>query len=108
MLAAEVAIPNTEIKTLMKLSLNRWWKNIGLASYDSAPLLQALWGGDVAGIECETCAIMDDILSVNDDKEDFYHEMMVGGGARRGTLSPTGNMAGTPLKGMRNRRAYKS
>lgn len=78
MLAAEVAIPNTEIKTLMKLSLNRWWKNIGLASYDSAPLLQALWVGDIAGIERETCAIMDDSISVNDAKEDFYHGMLVG------------------------------
>lgn len=78
MLEAEVAIPNTEIKTLMKISLNRWWKNIRLASYDSKPLLQALWNGDIAGIERETCAIMDDSISVNDAKEDFYHGMMVG------------------------------
>ena len=75
---AKVAIPNREILTLMDSSMQRWWKNIKLAGYDAHPLMQALLSGDIAGIVRETCSIMDDSISVNDAKEDFYHGMMVG------------------------------
>ena len=75
---AEIAIPNREIHTVMKSSMERWWKKIHLAHYNANPLMQALWNGDVKDIEREICAIMDDSISVNDAKEDFYHGMMVG------------------------------
>ena len=75
---AEVAIPNEEIWSLMDSSMQRWWKNIKLAGYDAHPLMQVLLSGDMAGIVRETCSIMDDSISVNDAKEDFYHGMMVG------------------------------
>ena len=58
--------------------MQRWWKNIKLAGYDAHPLMQALLSGDIAGLVRETCSIMDDSISVNDAKEDFYHGMMVG------------------------------
>ena len=77
-LRAEVAVPNLEVLTLMDSSMQRWWKNIKLAGYDAHPLMQALLSGDIAGIVRETCSIMDDSISVNDAKEDFYHGMMVG------------------------------
>ena len=77
-LEAEVTVPNTEVKTVMRSSLQHWWKNIHLASYDARALIQALWSGDIAVIEREICGIMDDSISVNDAKEDFYHGMMVG------------------------------
>ncbi|MBQ9395511.1 MAG: AAA family ATPase [Proteobacteria bacterium] len=77
-LEAEVTVPNTEVKTVMRSSLQHWWKNIHLASYDAHALIQALWSGDIAVIEREICGIMDDSISVNDAKEDFYHGMMVG------------------------------
>ena len=75
---AKVALPNREILTVMKSSMQRWWKNIKLAGYDAHPLMQALLSGDMAGIVRETCSIMDESISVNDAKEDFYHGMMVG------------------------------
>ena len=34
--------------------------------------MEALLSGDIARIIGETCAIMDDSISVNDAKEDFY------------------------------------
>ena len=77
-LEAEVAIPNTEIKTVMRSSLQHWWKNIKLANYDAHLLLQNLWNGDISGIVREISSIMDDSISVNDAKEDFYHGMLVG------------------------------
>ena len=75
---AEVAVPNEEIWTIMDSSMEHWWKDIHLPSFDARPLLQALWNGDIASIERETRTIMDDSVSVNDAKEDFYHGMMVG------------------------------
>jgi hypothetical protein len=75
---ANVAVPNREILTVMKSAMQHWWKDIHLPSFDARPLLQALWNGDIASIERETRTIMDDSVSVNDAKEDFYHGMMVG------------------------------
>ena len=75
---AEVAIPNTEIYTIMKGSLQSWWKNTHLARYDARPLMQALWKGDMPGIQREINGIMNDSISVKDAKEDFYHGMLVG------------------------------
>ena len=74
---AEVAIPNTEVYTIMKGSLQRWWDNT-LTRYDAHPLMQALWGGDVQAIKREIDRIMNDSISVKDAREDFYHGMLVG------------------------------
>ena len=75
---AEVAVPNVEVWTLMDASMERWWKDIKLPGYDAKPLVEALWSGETARIAREICAIMDDSMSVNDAKEDFYHGMLVG------------------------------
>ena len=77
-LEAEVTVPNTEVKTVIRSSMQHWWKDIHLAKYDAHALLQALYDGDTADIVREICAIMDDSISVNDAREDFYHGMMVG------------------------------
>ena len=74
---AEVAIPNTEVYTIMKGSLQRWWDNT-LTRYDAHPLMQALWGGDVQAIKREIDRIMNESISVKDAREDFYHGMLVG------------------------------
>ena len=74
---AEVAIPNTEVYTIMKSSLQRWWDNT-LTRYDAHPLMQALWGGDVQAIKREIDRIMNESISVKDAREDFYHRMLVG------------------------------
>ena len=78
LIEADLAVPNTEVKTVIRSSLKHWWKNIKLAGYDAHALLQNLWNGDTNGIEREISAIMFDSISVNDAKEDFYHGMMVG------------------------------
>ena len=74
---AEVAIPNSEIYTIIKSSLQRWWKN-ALSRYDARPLVLALWSGDVQEIKHRIDRIMNDSISVKDAKEDFYHGMLVG------------------------------
>ena len=77
LLIAEVAIPNSEIYTIIKSSLQRWWKNT-LSRYDARPLMLALWSGDVQEIKHRIDRIMNDSISVKDAKEDFYHGMLVG------------------------------
>ena len=77
-LEAEVTVPNTEVRTVIRSSMQHWWKNIRLPEYDARTLLQALYIGDVAAVVREVSTIMDDSISVNDAKEDFYHGMMVG------------------------------
>ena len=74
---AEVAIPNSEVYTIFKSSLQRWWNN-SLTRYNARPLIQALWGGDVQEIKREIDLIMNESISVKDAKEDFYHGMLVG------------------------------
>jgi hypothetical protein len=78
LLEAEVTVPNTEVKTVIRSSLRHWWKDIYLKGYNAKTLMDALWNGDIADIERETRSILDDSVSVNDAKEDFYHGMMVG------------------------------
>ena len=78
LLEAEIAIPNREILTVMKSAMRNWWENKHLAHYNAKPLVQALCSGDVAGIEREINAIMNNSISVKDAKEDFYHGMLVG------------------------------
>ena len=78
LLEAELTVPNTEVRTVIRSSMQHWWKNIKLPKYDARALLQALYMGDVAAVVREVSTIMDDSISVNDAKEDFYHGMMVG------------------------------
>ena len=77
MRVAEVAIPNSEVYTIIKSSLQRWWKN-SLTRYNARPLMQALWSGDVPEIKREIDLLMNESISVKDAKEDFYHGMLVG------------------------------
>ena len=78
LLEADVTVPNTEIKTVIRSSLQHWWKHIHLAKYDAHVLLQNLWNGDTDGIVREISGIMSESISVNDAKEDFYQGMLVG------------------------------
>ena len=75
---ALMTIPNMEIRSVMNQAMQHWWKDIKLVGYNAQPLMQSLLSEDITGIVRETCAIMDDSISVNDAKEDFYHGMMVG------------------------------
>ena len=78
LIEAEVTVPNVEVTTVIRSSLQHWWKYIHLAKYDAHALLENLWNGDTSGIVREIVGIMDESISVNDAKEDFYHGMMVG------------------------------
>ncbi|MBQ9396643.1 MAG: AAA family ATPase [Proteobacteria bacterium] len=78
LLEAEVTVPNTEIKTVMRSSLQHWWKNIHLASYDAHKLFHALMTGDIATAERELRIVLNDSTSVFDYNEAFYHGMLFG------------------------------
>ena len=78
MLEAEIAVPNTEVKTLMRTSLTRWWKNSNLTSSNAEKLLSAFWDGNIRNIENILFEILNTGISVHDAKEDFYHGMVVG------------------------------
>ena len=78
LLEAEVTVPNTEIKTVMRSSLRHWWKNIKLARYDAHALLRALICGDIPNAEREIKFVLSDSTSVFDYNEVFYHGMLVG------------------------------
>ena len=75
---AEIAIPNTEIKTVMFTAMRHWWQDIYLAGYDAKALMGLFWNEDATGIMREINALLDDSISVRDAKEEFYHGMMVG------------------------------
>ena len=75
---AVVAVPNEEVWAIMDSSMQHWWKDIYLDGCDARPLMQALWNGDVASIEREIRTILNNSVSTNDAKEDFYHGMLVG------------------------------
>ncbi len=78
LLEADVTVPNTEIKTVMRASLRHWWKNIKLARYDAHALLRALICGDIPNAEREIKLVLSDSTSVFDYNEVFYHGMLVG------------------------------
>lgn len=78
LLEAEVTIPNTEVKTLIRTSLQNWWKNIKLSKYDANTLVHALIRGDAASAERELRIVLNDSTSVFDYNEAFYHGMLVG------------------------------
>ncbi len=78
LLEAEVTVPNTEIKTVMRASLRHWWKNIKLARYDAHALFHALISCDVPTAEREIKLVLSDSTSVFDYNEVFYHGMLVG------------------------------
>ena len=78
LLEADVTVPNTEIKTVMRSSLRHWWKNIKLARYDAHALIRALICGDIPNAEREIKLVLSDSTSVFDYNEVFYHGMLVG------------------------------
>ena len=45
---AEVAIPNTEVYTIIRNSLQNWWKVVKLRGCDAHKILRALLLGDVS------------------------------------------------------------
>ncbi|MBQ9394652.1 MAG: PD-(D/E)XK nuclease domain-containing protein, partial [Proteobacteria bacterium] len=77
LMMAEVAVPNNEILTVMKSSMQRWWKEIQIKGYDTRLLAQALVTGDVETIEREFRLVLKASISVFDYNEAFYHGMTV-------------------------------
>ena len=78
LLEAEVTVPNTEVKTVIRSSLQHWWKNIKLQGWDAQKLLRALLTGDAENAERELRLVLCDSTSVFDYNEAFYHGMLVG------------------------------
>ena len=78
LLEAEVTVPNTEVKTVIRSSLQNWWKNIKLRGWDAQKLLRALFLGDVDNAERELRLVLCESTSVFDYNEAFYHGMIVG------------------------------
>ena len=72
-MCVEVAVPNVEIWTIMDSSMERWWKNIELPSFDARPLLKAMQSGDIASMEREIHLVLDHGVSCFDYNEAFYH-----------------------------------
>ena len=72
-MCVEVAVPNVEIWTIMDSSMERWWKNIELQSFDARPLLKAMQSGDIASMEREIHLVLDHGVSCFDYNEAFYH-----------------------------------
>ena len=75
---AEVAVPNTEVYTIMKSSMRDWWENIQISGYNTKPLVIALASGDEETIERELRLVLKSSMSVFDYNEAFYHGMVVG------------------------------
>ena len=78
LLEAELTVPNTEIRSVMRASLRHWWKNIQIPSFDTKPLANALVNADVETIEREFRLALKGSVSVFDYNEAFYHGMTVG------------------------------
>ena len=78
LLEADVTVPNAEIKTVIRSSLQHWWKHIHLAKYDAHELLRALIAGDIETSERELRIVLNESTSVFDYNEAFYHGMIVG------------------------------
>ena len=77
-LEAEVAIPNTEIKTIMTTAMQHWWKDIQISGYNTKILANALVTEDEETIEREFRIVLKSSTSVFDYNEVFYHGMVVG------------------------------
>ena len=78
LLEAEVTVPNTEIRSVMRASLRHWWKDIQIPSFDTKPLSDALVSGDAETVEREFRLALKGSVSVFDYNEAFYHGMTVG------------------------------
>ena len=78
LLEAELTVPNTEVRSVMRASLKHWWKNIKLRNCNADNLLHALLTGDTSSAERELKLILIDSTSVFDYNEAFYHGMLVG------------------------------
>ncbi len=70
---AEVAVPNVEVWTLMDASMERWWKDIRLTSFDARPLMEAMNSGNVEGMERAINILLENGVSCFDYNEAFYH-----------------------------------
>ena len=77
-LEAEVAIPNTEIRTVMMTAMRHWWEYSFIRSYPVDKLGEALWNEDIAEIEETLNDVLMDSVSVFDYHENFYHGMLLG------------------------------
>jgi hypothetical protein len=75
---AEVAVPNTEVKSVMRASLKHWWKDIRLRAGNGEALFHALKSGEIAKAERELRLVLNDSTSYFDYNEAFYHGMLVG------------------------------
>ena len=75
---ALVTIPNMEIRSVMNLAMEHWWKNIQVAGFDTRPLANALACGDTDTAEREFRSVLKGSTSVFDYNEAFYHGMTVG------------------------------
>ena len=75
---AEVAIPNTEVYTIIRNSLQNWWKTIKLRGCDAHTILRALLLGDVSTANRELRILLSDSTSAFDYNEVFYHGMLMG------------------------------
>ena len=78
LIEAEVTVPNVEVTTVIRSSLQHWWKYIHLVRYDAHALLRALLTGDMSTAERELRIVLSDSTSVFDYNEAFYHGMLVG------------------------------
>ena len=78
LLEAELTVPNTEVRSVMRASLRHWWKNIKLRNCNADNLLHALLAGDTSSAERELKLVLIDSTSVFDYNEVFYHGMLVG------------------------------
>ncbi|MBR4984748.1 MAG: PD-(D/E)XK nuclease domain-containing protein, partial [Proteobacteria bacterium] len=75
---AEIAIPNTEIKTVMFTAMRHWWQDVFIGSYPATTLGEALRKEDIAQIEEILNDVLMDSVSVFDYHENFYHGMLLG------------------------------
>ena len=78
LLEAELTVPNTEVRSVMRASLRHWWKDIQIPSFDTKALSNALVTADVETVEREFRLALKGSVSVFDYNEAFYHGMTVG------------------------------
>lgn len=73
-----VAIPNQEIRSVMRSAARHWWQDIYVRGYDARPLMDALSMGNAKQAEKEINIILSRGISCFDYKEAFYHGTLYG------------------------------
>ncbi|MBQ9394591.1 MAG: AAA family ATPase [Proteobacteria bacterium] len=73
LLMAEVAVPNNEILTVMKSSMQRWWKMVRLKSFNAQPLMDAMNASNIKEIERLINILLENGMSCFDYNEAFYN-----------------------------------